>query len=238
MSKLLKLRPNIPIAVTIGIIFCTAVIFVISNPFGYTEKPTEKDNEYVQLNMEAFRKIQMYYWRPLTDSELSWLFQSALGRMTRRFETLSSQDATGTAGMLESAIVKIDSDDGKRQLMLDTLKSVLNNLEPIGRNGLVPAESEVEFRQNVNNINTARNLYDALGLSDKATIREINDAYSQKIKDSHTEKELEQITYSHKVLSDQAHKDLYDQTSMEPTVFDKLLGNTLYVRISRHDTGD
>jgi len=215
--------------------------------YGYTSfieqkteyKTPEESDIYVRFDMEVYDKIREIYWADTTDEQLSDLFKNSLDKITGTANDLISKDRSGTAKMISSAYSQATSTEAKKTTSLDLAMVVLYNLLPIGRNGILSDEQETAFRQNVSNMDPSKNLYLDLGLEKGANIEEINLAYNKKADElkkstsAEAKEELEKITYSHFVLSDRDSKDLYDQAQIEPTLFSKIVGQTLYVDLSK-----
>ena len=131
------------------------------------------------------------------------------------------------------------STDAKKRLALNTLVIAIYNLQPAGRGGILSTSEEKAFRENVSNINRENDLYHDLGLQNGASEEEVEKAFGEKraalidATSTEAEGELARAVYAHSVLSKSDSRALYDETKIEPTIFTRRLGNTLYVNMSR-----
>jgi hypothetical protein len=205
-------------------------------------KTPQESNIFVRFGMEAFDKILENYWAPktvLSENNLAELFQLSLQKVASTSETLATNDRSGVAQMLAVALARVFANDGKRQLVIDTVGVALLNLQPPGRSALLSQKQEVAFRQVVSNINPSSDLYQNLGLSKGASVQEVNHAYESermalgKATSTEAKNKLQEIAYAHEVLTNTDSKNLYDQAQIEPTVFTHIINKTLYLYISK-----
>lgn len=211
------------------------------SPAPVTYKTPEEANAYVRFDMEAYDSILKNYWSQMKEEDLATHFQLSVQKAQNASSTppLITKDRAGTAKMISDAIAALPDDEAKKKLTLDTLVVVTYNLQPVGRNGILSSKEETALRQNVSNINPETDLYKNLGVEKGATAEVVEKAFKEKeavlAKEGTPEakKELEQITYAHKVLTDQNSKALYDENKIEPTVSGRVLGKTLYLAISK-----
>lgn len=230
----------------------TLIVVLSLSGFGYykysnpslapvTYKTPEEANAYVRFDMEAYDSILKNYWSQMKEEDLATHFQLSVQKAQNASSTpaLITKDRAGTAKMISDAIAALPDDEAKKKLTLDTLVVVTYNLQPVGRNGILSSKEETALRQNVSNINPETDLYKNLGVEKGATPEVVEKAFKEKeavlAKEGTPEakKELEQITYAHKVLTDQNSKALYDENKIEPTVSGRVLGKTLYLAISK-----
>lgn len=153
---------------------------------------------------EIYDKIKENYWNNISDAELKDLFKQATDKNG------GQEDASNAATIAQT---------------------VLASLNPPGRSGLFTQKQETELKNKVENINPDKDLYQDLGVSKEATKGAIDVAYQNKIK---TEPEkIKQLTYAKDVLTQKDTKQRYDQKGVEPTIFTKVIGSTLYVQFKK-----
>lgn len=218
-------------------------IFGSSNKEEVTYKTQEEEkNVFVRFDMEAYDKIQENLWEEALDEQLSELFRLSLAKAastTPESIILATKDRAGTAKMLFENFEKIENEEDKRKLALDTLIVVTFNLRPSGRSGIFTSKEETALRENVSNIDRSKDLYSDLGVGKEASDEEIEKAYLAKREELASKgtpeaaEEIEKLDYAKGVLSDEKTKTLYDENQIEPTVFTKKIGRTLYLHFSK-----
>jgi len=202
--------------------------------------PEEKD-VYVRFLMESFDKIKQSYWAKSEEGDLAAHFQLSLQKAQNAITMpiLATRDRAGASKMLSLAFGAATSTEAKKGLALNTLNVALYNLQPFGRNGLLSQTQETAFRENVANVDPAKDLYKDLGLEKGASADEVKIAYEKKAetlaKDSSPEAKAELVKVSHakEVLANPNTKDLYDTAKIEPTASTNIIGKTLYIKIDR-----
>jgi len=141
--------------------------------------------------------------------------------------------------MMEKILTDKTSEE-KNSLVTQISDLVLINLEPFERNRLLTRRQEKQMRDVVSNIDESKDLYSDLGIEKGANVKEVEKAYEEKLAvlSSSTKPEdkaeLEKISYAKEVLVDESRKERYDTSSIEPTVFSKVLpNNSYYIYISK-----
>ena len=205
----------------------------------------EASNVYVRFDMEAYDSIMKNYWQTPTDAAMSQLYQSSLSKalslmnITDASTTLATTDRAGTAEMLNNAFSFATTTDAKKNLAVGILQVALYNLPPNGRDELLSQTQQVALRQEVNNVNPSKNLYDNLGVPTGAPIAAVNAAYAKESAalaastSPAAKAQLAQVTYAHQVLANTQTKARYDTSQVEPTIFSSVMGSTLYIYISK-----
>ncbi|MES2135346.1 MAG: S41 family peptidase [Patescibacteria group bacterium] len=202
------------------------------------QTPQEKDL-YVRFDMEVYDKVLTNFWMKPDELKLHELFRLSAEKVASTSMTLATTDRAGTAKMLEDAFKIATSTDHKRQMALSIAAVVLYNLPPTGRDGLLSKSEEVALRENVSNIDTSKDLYQDLGLEKGATVAEVAVASKKKMEtlqramSTESKAELAKVAYAESVLTDVNSKALYDQSGIEPTVFHRVIGTTLYFHIEK-----
>ncbi len=202
-------------------------------------KTPEEQDLYVRFGMEAFDSIKENYWAETTRYDLPTIFKLSLEKASGQTFTLASSTRDGVAQMLSLAVSNATTTEAKKNIVLNTLIVATFNLEPAGRNGILSTKQETELRQNVSNVNPAKDLYQDLGLEKGASTEEVGLAYIEKSKELKASTSpqakalLEKVTYANKVLTNNDSKELYDQGQIEPTVWVTKLDKTLYMYISK-----
>lgn len=200
----------------------------------------EQASVYTRFNMEIFDKIVENYWQKVSEPDLAKLYQLVFAKAASSTPIeLSSATREGVAEMLSQGFDQIP-EAGQNELAVNTGIIVLANLAPQGRSGLLSQEQETAFRDNVNNIDRATNLYSNLGLNEGADIAKVNTAYEEKSKElmastsPEAKQELAQVERAHEVLSNESSKVIYDQTKSEPTLSSRKLSNgSLYLDLTK-----
>jgi hypothetical protein len=203
------------------------------------QTPEEAD-PYVRFDMEAYDSIMKNYWQKPTEEGLAQFFQLSLQKAANiSTSTMSSSNRTGVAKMLAAQFKTMTSSDSKKQLAQDILKIVLYNLPPVGRDELLSTQQETELRQTVSNVNPTKDLYRDVGSETGAAIAAVQNAYQKKIQEiqhsTSTDKaaQLDKVAYAHDVLTNPQAKNRYDTNKVEPTIFSRTIGTTLYIYISK-----
>ncbi|HET8581191.1 MAG TPA: S41 family peptidase [Candidatus Paceibacterota bacterium] len=203
------------------------------------QTPAEADDVYARFLMEAFDSIKQHYWEGLSDAQLAHLYQLSLSKAAGRDEPLATTTRAATAAMLGNAFDAATSTDARAQLALMTLQVVLYNLEPNGRDQLLSQKQETALRQQVSNINPQTDLYGTLGLADGASVSAVDAAYEKKAASlaaatsSDAKQELAEAQYAHAVLTNGTSKTLYDTQKVEPSLYSKRIGDTLYFNLTK-----
>lgn len=203
-----------------------------------TYQTPEESDPYVRFEMEAFDSIRKNYWKKASEADLAGLFQLSLEKATGSATPLLSQDRAGTAAMIAKAFSSV-APEKKKQLTIDTLIVALYNLPPVGRNQLLSQKQEKQLRQEVSNIDPNKDLYANVGASAGASVEEVKSAYEETkeilaASSSPAAKEqLAQAQYAYDVLTKEETKDRYDTAKVEPTIFTRIVGKTLYLYISK-----
>jgi hypothetical protein len=198
----------------------------------------EEQDPYVRFQMEAYDSILKNYWKKASEADLAGLFQLSLQKVSGSSTPLVSNDRSGTAKMLASYLQTVP-DDKKKQHTIDTLIVALYNLPPEGRDQLLSFKQEKELREEVSNINPEKDLYADVGAQKGASITEVKAAYEEKKEvlekenTAEAKQQLAQATYAYDVLAKEETKGRYDTAKIEPTIFSRRIGQTLYVYISK-----
>jgi C-terminal processing protease CtpA/Prc len=204
-------------------------------------KTPEEADVYVRYDMEVYDIIASNYWQKAPDADLAGLFQLSLQKVLNASSTpvLNTKDRSGTAQMIAAAFKNATSTDAERGMALNVAIVALYNLAPAGRSGLLSAQQETALRQEVSNIKPANDLYKDLGVATGASVDEVQKAYDAKqaaLKDdtsAEAQAELAKVEYAKQVLTDANNKARYDQAKIEPTVFGRVLGKTLYFNMTQ-----
>jgi len=204
-------------------------------------KTEEERDVYVRFVMEVYDSIVKNYFAKAKDEDYAKLFQLSVQKANKQttLPILISNDRVGVSKMVNDVLLLQTSTTSKKQLVIEIINVATYNLEPLGRNGLFSQKQETALRQNVSNINTEKDLYKDLGVEKGVPVAVVEQAYKEKetvlAKSTNPEaiEELKKISYARKVLTDENNKRLYDEKQIEPTVFGKIIGRTLYVSMSK-----
>jgi C-terminal processing protease CtpA/Prc len=204
-------------------------------------KTPQEASPYVRFDMDVYDIIKANYWQQVQDSDLAQLYQLSLGKALGASTTpaLPSADRTGVAQMLAAAMAQATSTAAQAQLAEQVATIALYNLAPAGRSGLLSQQQQTALRDEVSNVHPSTDLYGDLGLAKGASAQDVAQAYAQKESDlknatsSDAQAELAQAAYADQVLTNTNSKSLYDQAQIEPTVFSRILGKTLYINMTQ-----
>lgn len=178
------------------------------------DKSAEKNTPKAFIS-EVYDKIKANYWDNLSD-----------GQLIDMFKTASSALGSPLSSKIESKDELIKKLDSSKAAKL--VSQVLASLPPAGRSGLYTEKQETALKNTVENVNPEKDLYKDLGLSKGASEGAVLEAYE---KLPPTQKE--QLSYARDVLTQKDKKARYDQKGVEPTIFTKILGNTLYLQFKK-----
>ncbi len=198
----------------------------------------EESDAFVRFGMEAFDSILKNYWKKASEADLAILFQQSVEKASSSSTPLTTQDRVGTAKMLAAALSGV-SGEAKKQLALNTIIVALYNLPPVGRDQLLSAKQETTLRQEVSNVNPAKDLYADIGSTKGASVADLKKAYEGK-KDElekstapEAKQQLADAKYAYDVLTKDETKTRYDAAKIEPTIFTRHMGSTLYLYIEK-----
>lgn len=228
----------------LALILCAGGYYLYTRPAATPKasfQTPEEADMYVRFVMEGYDSIVKNYWMKAKEDDFTHLFALSLQKATQASTTpvAPSADRAGVAQMLSSSFAVATSTDTKKKLAQDTLTVLLYNLQPIGRNSLFSEKQTQALRETVSNINPETDLYKNLGLAKGADAGEITKAYTEKETElkhatsTEAKKELEKITYAKNVLTNPDSKVLYDEAKIEPTVWSRRMGETLYLSIGK-----
>jgi len=202
-------------------------------------KTPEEADAYTRFIMEGFDIIQANYWQKASDADLSAVFLASVQKFASSTLTLSSSDRAGTAKLVNEAMAATPNKD-KVTTAETILGAVLYNIAPVGRNQLLTQRATQDLHNEVNNVNPSTDLYGDLGVAKGASADQVQQAYELKRAElaasssPQAAQELKQVDYAKTVLSDANNKANYDQSGVEPTVFEHLVNpSTLYVYIDK-----
>lgn len=227
-------------------IFLILLIFALGVGVGYryvTNIPGKvsvnaEKNTHKAFVSEVYDKIKENYWDNISEPQLLDLFKLSLDRnggntTVAKFENkdkLLEAFTKATAGMDE---------EKKNTFYTTVVGSVLSSLNPTGRSGLFTEKQEQQLKNTVSNINPEKDLYKDLGLSKGASEPAVLKAFETKStelskdKSPEAKEKLKQITYAKETLTQKETKQRYDTNQIEPTMFTKTVGNTLYFQFKK-----
>ncbi len=208
-----------------GKLLLIIAIFALGVGFGhlYFEKinfPSkqilEEKNTPKAFLLESYDKIKENYWELLSDEQLTGMFKDASSALGNPLPSVSNKI---------ELIQKLDKEQA-----LKLVSHVLTNLAPLGRSGIFTAKQEEQLKNTVANINPDKDLYKDLGLAKGASQGAVLEAY-QKLPPN--QKKLDQIAYAKDVLTKEESKQRYDAGGIEPTIFTRIIGPTLYLQFKK-----
>lgn len=238
------------ILVLIGIAL-TLLIFLSGSVAGYflpkLEWPSmqfilkeQKKDIYLQLLLEIYDKIKLNYWEDISDDQLAILFELAAEKVHNTNYDLSLKDKQGLKIMLSHILKNID-DKKKKDFVVNIAGAIVANLKPSGRSSFYTQKSQQDLKNLVQNINPDKNLYKDMGVEKGASVEEVERSFKSQTEQlerqktqakepqekKEIEKKIETINYAHQVLSAQEKRERYDTYGIEPTVFTRLIGNSV-----------
>ncbi len=199
----------------------------------------EKNDISVRFAMEAYDTILDKYWMASSTYNLPKIFQLALAKASNTNPELATNDRSGVAKMISSAIQANPVLNKDNKLVLDTVQVVTYNLLPVGRDSLDSDKQQVALYQAVANVNPSVNLYSDLGVTASSSDKEIKVAYEKQAAklanatSSADKQKAVEVAHAYKVLSNTNTRALYTNTGSEPAASNHVIGNTLYVSLSK-----
>ena len=199
----------------------------------------EKNDISVRFAMEAYDTIIDKYWMATSSYSLPKIFQMSLAKASNTNPALTTSDRNGTAEMIAATISANPTLNKDNKLVLDTIQIVMYNLLPVGRDSLDSDKQQVALYQEVANVNPSVNLYSNLGVSASSSDKEIKIAYEKQAAklanatSSADKQKAAEIAHAYKVLSDNNTRALYTNTGSEPAAANHIMGNTLYISLSK-----
>jgi ribosomal protein S1 len=126
------------------------------------EKPKDI---YVAFALEVYGTIQENYWDKITDADLSNLFLLASQKVASTTTlTLTSANKEGVEKLILSA-TQGKTQEEKKDFVTNVADVVLANLKPFGRSRLYTQKEETILQNEVNNVDTSKNMYEVLEVS-------------------------------------------------------------------------
>jgi len=182
-----------------------------------TEKVEVHEDKYVAFSLEIWDKIKENYWEKISDDELSGIYLAAVDKLSGVSNSLKSKDREGVERLLESILKEID-DSKKKEFSATLGDMVLANLKPFERSRLYSQKEEKDLSNNVNNINPNSNYFEELGVSEKATDKEIAMAFEEKSQQATTAAQKAEVEKAFEVLKDEESRKTYAVSGVEPTI--------------------
>jgi hypothetical protein len=200
----------------------------------------EVKDVYADFAAEVYDTITQNYWEKITDQDLSNLFLLASQKVASTTPlTLASPNKTGVEKLVIVATNGKTADE-KKDIVSNIADVVLANLKPFGRSRLYTQKEETILQNEVNNVDTSKNMYEILEVSKTATQAEIDKGYKtqkNKFAGQNTAKAKEQLALverAYETLKTPVRRQIYDQTGSEPSVlYKKLSADTFYVKFVR-----
>ncbi|PIQ91991.1 MAG: hypothetical protein COV70_01580 [Parcubacteria group bacterium CG11_big_fil_rev_8_21_14_0_20_39_22] len=201
-----------------------------------TNEPKDK---FSAFGGELYEVIQDNYWEKVSDERLSSIFKEATIAVLGQADSLTEKNKEGVTLMLENSLGD-RTDDEKRQAVIEIGSLIASNLPPTGIGGILSTKQETDLRNTVANIDTSRTLYDIIETNENADSDQIASAANLKIKeiaessDENKEEKIKEVEYAQLVLTNNNNRVMYDESRIEPTIFDKKISeDTLYLHIKR-----
>lgn len=230
--------------------FCLAValaltgVWYIARTHGVSLRSSEEADPYIRFVMEAYDSIAANYWiKPeeygrFSMPDLPSIFALAIKKQDASL-SLATSTRSATAALVGEALLAATSTEAKRQLTLTTVNLVLYNLPPIGRDSLLSQQQVTSLRQTVANVNPSSDLYKDVGVPQTASAADIDAAYVRKEQDlkhattTTAKTELARAAYAKAVLTNSAERERYDAGKVEPSIFSRRFGSTLYLSFDK-----
>jgi len=245
--RLSKLGPKILIGLFVLVVLGAGGYWY---KFGYLDKKTEitadqvvtysqvKEAAFIE---EAYGVIADNFWQAMSDEQLADLFFQSLSRVYGTQPELKEKNLAGLTQRIES-LVKTQPDKNHSQLIAQTLDLVLQNLQPFGRSRLYSQSDETALKNTVSNVDPETDLFATLGIDETATSEAITSAYDQKkeeIEQTVTDAQekaqlLAQVDRAYQAVGDEASRERYVETKVEPTIFgESLTPQVYYIKIGK-----
>ncbi len=216
-------------------------IYIYRNSLPLIGTPQQSPTDpFLAWTDEVYNIIKTNYWNKVSDGDLAALYQLAAEKVANAPLTLDTKDHAGMVRMMSQALARQKDDAAKRTFVTNVAEVVLYNLQPAGRSGLLGAAQVQALRQTVANIDTSHDLYTMLGVPKDAATSSVEMAYQtksaalKKLDTPDAQKQLQDLSYAHEVLTNATEKQTYDATRVEPTVFTHIIApGILYVYISK-----
>ena len=252
--KKIKLS-QILIVVTVLILALVAVYFVnkyVEQPQGAILQDEElaiSENEiYINFLMEIFDKIKDNYWRKMSEGELVQYYKLIIEQIQNEDQIMISSDKKGLEVLIDNLLNKV-AQDKKQEFTVKLAGAILNNLEPVGRNGLYSKKDEENLMNMVQNIDPSVNLYESLGVGSGASVDEIDKKYKEQQSEltavigdtrkseeerSQAKDKLALVERAYETLSQERARKGYDETGAEATVIGELVHpDVFYLKLKR-----
>ena len=191
---------------------------------------TDEKNSPKAFISEIYDKIKENYWDNISDAQLLDLFKLSIDKNGGQLDVARFESK-------EKMLAKIKNKDN--QFIAQVVGTVLASLNPPSRSGLFTTKQEEQLKNTVENVNPEKDLYKDLGINKGASESAVEQAYQKKSeqlaqdKSPQAQEQLKQIAYAKDVLTKKEQKTLYDQKGVEPTIFTKIIGSTLYMQFKK-----
>jgi len=168
---------------------------------------------------EVYDKIKENYWEKIEDEKLVEAFKSVSASLGKKLpaEVKTKDELIKNLDYSKAATIAAQ---------------VLASLPPVGRSGLFTEKQEQQLKNTVNNVDPSKDLYKDLGVAKGASEAVVEQAFQKKQAEASPE-ELKKITYAKEVLTEKDTKERYDKGGIEPTIFTKIIGDTLYLQFKK-----
>ena len=111
-----------------------------------------KENIYINFLSEVYDKIKENYWEKTTDENLINIFKLGTEKLISTQQNLKKNNKEELMAILENLIKQIE-EDKKKEFSIKLAHIVLQNLKPLGRNGLYTKKDEENLENKVRNVN-------------------------------------------------------------------------------------
>lgn len=206
-------------AFAIGLASDNLLLGKLINKKQTSDKPKDV---YLEFISEVYGKIKDNYWDNISEEELIEMYRNGSERLTGMPQVLKVKNKEALLNLFTD-IFKSYNNDQKKEFSLKISDLVLQSLKPAGRSKLYSQTQEENLKNQVNNVDPNKDLYNVLGVDKKASSEEIKKAFADKSKTAVSEEEKKQLAYASDVLTKEDTKKVYDETKAEPTVFARLL---------------
>lgn len=207
------------------------------------QKPTKAEivhkDKYIAFWSEVYDLIKANYWEKIPDEQLTNLYVLGIEKLTKQPQPEKPKNKTELQKTLEKIFKEITAEQKKKEFATQLADIVLANLQPFGRSRLYSRKEEVSLKDTVENRSHV-DQYQILDVPKDAQTKDIQKALDKKTqelaKDNSPEakQKLAQAQKAYEVLSDEANRQNYDQSGVEPTMQAKLLHPEIfYLHISK-----
>jgi hypothetical protein len=134
------------------------IVFALGVVIGYFYLKLSQDlsselekNIYIKFLSEIYEQVQENYWDEISDEQLSQLFKDGIESITKKPQTLKSNDKQGLILLLEEILQNLKEEE-KKEFTIKLADLTLESLRPFGRSKLYDVKGVEDLKNMVENI--------------------------------------------------------------------------------------